>query len=102
MLSPLIVALAVALSQGAGKPEATSLLGRPLVPTPPSAEARKTLEDNLGRAKAVHVRNPDDADATIWLGRRTAYLARYRDAIEIFTNGIEKHPTDPRMYRHRG
>ena len=26
---------------------------------------------------------PDSADAAIWLGRRTAYLGRYREAIEI-------------------
>jgi hypothetical protein len=31
-----------------------------------------------------------------------AYLGRYRDAIDIFTEGVRKHPDDPRMYRHRG
>jgi len=41
-------------------------------------------------------------DATIWLGRRLAYLGRYRDAIETYSEGIEKHPDDARMYRHRG
>jgi tetratricopeptide (TPR) repeat protein len=38
----------------------------------------------------------------IWLGRRTAYLGRYREAIVIFSSGIEKFPTEPRLYRHRG
>ena len=84
------------------KPEATSLLGKPLVPTPISAEARQALEDNLKQAEIVYGRNPDDPDATIWLGRRMAYLGRYRDAIETFSEGIEKHPDDARMYRHRG
>jgi tetratricopeptide (TPR) repeat protein len=103
MFTALIVAFALMLVQDAPrKPEATSLLGRPLIPTPPSADARKALEENLARAEAVHGRNPDDADATIWLGRRTAYLGRYREAIEIFSDGIEKHPDDARMYRHRG
>jgi tetratricopeptide (TPR) repeat protein len=92
--------LAGALAQG--KPEATSLLGKPLVPAPIAAEARKTLEENLKQAEIVHGRNPDDPDATIWLGRRVAYLGRYRDAIEIYSEGIEKHPDDARMYRHRG
>ena len=84
------------------KPEATSLLGRPLVPSPIPAEARKTLEENLKQAEIVYGRNPDDPDATIWLGRRIAYLGRYRDAIETFSEGIEKHPDDARLYRHRG
>ena len=92
--------LAGALAQG--KPEATSLLGKPLVPAPIAAEARKTLEENLKQAEIVYGRNPDDPDATIWLGRRVAYLGRYRDAIEIYSEGIEKHPDDARMYRHRG
>jgi tetratricopeptide (TPR) repeat protein len=84
------------------KPEATSLLGKPLVPAPITPEARKTLEENLKQAEIVYGRNPDDPDATIWLGRRIAYLGRYRDAIETFSEGIEKHPDDARLYRHRG
>jgi tetratricopeptide (TPR) repeat protein len=103
MTSTLIaLALAASAVQAPAKPEATSLLGKPLVPAPIAAEARKTLEENLKQAEIVHGRNPDDPDATIWLGRRTAYLGRYRDAIEIFSEGIEKHPDDARMYRHRG
>jgi tetratricopeptide (TPR) repeat protein len=85
-----------------GKPEATSLLGKPLHSAPPSAEALKALEANLAAARTAYDRAPDDADATIWLGRRTAYLGRYREAIEIFSRGVEKHPADARMYRHRG
>jgi len=46
--------------------------------------------------------NPMNPDLTIWLGRRMAYLGDYQDAISIFTEGIEKHPDDARMYRHRG
>lgn len=88
-------------SQAPG-PEATSLLGKPLTPTPPSAEARAALEKNLAAARAEYEKNPSDAEALIWLGRRLAYLGRYREAIETFTEGIEKHPNDARMYRHRG
>jgi tetratricopeptide (TPR) repeat protein len=83
-------------------PEATSLLGRPLFPAPIAADARRTLEENLKEAEIVYRRNPGNADATIWLGRRVAYLGRYREAIEHFTGGVAKHPGDPRMYRHRG
>jgi tetratricopeptide (TPR) repeat protein len=38
----------------------------------------------------------------IWLGRRTAYLGNYQEAIKIFTDGIVKYPKDARFYRHRG
>lgn len=84
------------------RPEATSLLGKPLIPAPIAPETRKTLEENLKNAEIVYGRNPDDADATIWMGRRVAYLGRYREAIEHFSDGVEKHPDDPRMYPHRG
>ncbi|MGH9787966.1 MAG: tetratricopeptide repeat protein, partial [Candidatus Acidiferrales bacterium] len=91
-----------ALAAQEPKPEATSLLGQPLYATPVSEESRARLEENLERAWAEYKKNPDDADAIIWLGRRTAYLGRYRDTIAIFSEGIEKHPGDARMYRHRG
>jgi GWxTD domain-containing protein len=42
------------------------------------------------------------AEAIIWLGRRTAYLGRYREAVAIYSRRIQAHPDDPRLYRHRG
>jgi tetratricopeptide (TPR) repeat protein len=103
VLVTLAVSIAFALQSPApGRPEAVSLLGKPLLPAPIGADARKTLEENLRNAEIVYGRNPDDPDATIWLGRRLAYLGRYREAIEHFSDGVEKHPDDARMYRHRG
>ena len=64
--------------------------------------ATNPREEQLALARVQYERNPNDADAIIWLGRRTAYLARYQDAIDIFSEGIRKHPDDARMYRHRG
>jgi tetratricopeptide (TPR) repeat protein len=84
------------------KPEATSLLGQPLYPTPIGAESRAQMESNLARVRAEYEKNPDDAHAIVWLGRRTAYLGRYREAIEIYSEGIRKHPSNPEFYRHRG
>ncbi len=70
---------------------------------PPIDEAkRRKLEDDLARATADCAEDPGDADRIIWLGRRTAYLGRFRDAIEIYTRGIESHPDNFRLYRHRG
>ena len=68
----------------------------------PSPEARRNMEAKLAEARAAYEKSPSDADAIIWLGRRTAYLGRFEEAIKIFTEGTQKHPRDARMYRHRG
>lgn len=92
---------ATAVAAGSGAP-VMSLLGEPLPPRPMSAEVRAGLEAKLEEARAAYDRAPLDADSIIWFGRRLAYLERYNDAIGVFTEGIEKHPNDARMYRHRG
>jgi len=46
--------------------------------------------------------NPDSVDAVIWLGRRIAYMGRFREAISVYSEGIKNHPEDARLYRHRG
>lgn len=81
-------------------PEATSLLGKPLYRI--DLPNQKELEANLAAAQKELAAKPNDADAIIWVGRRYGYLWRYRDAIAMFTKGIELHPNDARMYRHRG
>lgn len=53
-------------------------------------------------AKSAFETNPEDVDALIWYGRRTAYLGQYRQAIAIYSSGIEKFPNEARLYRHRG
>jgi tetratricopeptide (TPR) repeat protein len=82
--------------------QAVSLLGQPLEAPALQAERRAELEHQLDEARADYEQDPDDADALIWLGRRLAYLGEYRAAIDTFTEGIERHPDDARMYRHRG
>lgn len=82
--------------------EAVSLLGQPLMRPALPEESRARLESNLAAAEAAFERAPDDPDSIIWLGRRLAYLGRYRDAIETFSRGIARHPEDARLYRHRG
>ena len=68
----------------------------------PAAGQTPTAEQNLAAAKAAYEKAPGDAEAIIWYGRRTAYLGRFQDAIDIYTHGIQTHPNDARMYRHRG
>jgi tetratricopeptide (TPR) repeat protein len=85
----------------AQEPEATSLLGKPLYPPELSAETKAEYEKNLEIAKKDYEQS-HNADAIIWLGRRTAYLGAFNEAIEIFTEGITKYPGDTRFLRHRG
>lgn len=61
-----------------------------------------SAEDKYEVAKKAYLEDPNDAEALIWYGRRTAYLGKYDDAITIFSTGIQLHPQDARMYRHRG
>ncbi len=104
MLATLLMILSMASGsvQEARQPEATSLLGSPLFAPVQSPETRATLERNLAAAQAEFDKNPESAEAAIWLGRRTAYLGRYRDAIAVFTAALAKHPDEPRLLRHRG
>ncbi len=82
--------------------EAISLLGDTLRPVPPPGEALERMEARLDAAREAWEASPEDVDAIIWLGRRTAYLQRYREAIDIYSRGIALHPGDARLYRHRG
>ncbi len=79
--------------------EAITLMGDTLYT--PSVDSGNAL-DNFNQAKNAYENSPEDADALIWYGRRTAYLGLFQDAITIYTTGIEKFPEDARMYRHRG
>lgn len=81
--------------------EAQSFLGAPLIRQMDFPNGAQ-LESNLAAAQAEYDANPDSADALIWLGRRQAYLWQYQDAINTFSQGVERFPDDPRFYRHRG
>lgn len=82
--------------------EAWSLFGEALRPEPLPDDLRRERQARLAEARAAFESDPDDAEAIIWLGRRTAYLGRHREAVEIFTRGIALHPGDARFLRHRG
>lgn len=81
--------------------EAISFLGAPLRAPTLSPELLEQRTRELAEAEAALAAAPGDANALIWVGRRQAYLGRYRDAIETFSEGIRLHPDDARMYRHR-
>ena len=78
--------------------QAVSKLGKNLYSAEPSESALEKFEE----AKAKFEQEPDNPDALVWYGRRTAYLGKYREAIKIYSEGINKFPEDARLYRHRG
>ena len=67
-----------------------------------TGQTRLSAEEQYARAKSEFSDDPQNPDALIWYGRRTAYLGQYEEAIKIYTTGIVQHPDDARMYRHRG
>jgi len=82
--------------------QAISFTGDTLMKPEIHPDQVRELEKDLSDATSLYRRDPDNPGAIIWLGRRSAYLAEYRDAVRIFTEGIYKHPENPEMYRHRG
>ena len=82
--------------------EAISFLGDTLMPPEQSEEVRAVYMERYREAEATFSESPEDVDALIWLGRRTAYLGRYREAIDIYSHAITLHPDEARLYRHRG
>ncbi len=93
---------APSLNQGDALAAVDSIFTTPLgkvyeIPVPSEAALA-----NYAAAKQAFETNPQDADALIWFGRRTAYLGRYREAIAIYSDGIKNFPKDARIFRHRG
>ena len=78
----------------------TRFIDRPAPPVSP--EAAKKMEAQLADARAAYKANPNDPDRIIWLGRRLAYPGQFKEAIDVFSEGIKKFPNDARFYRHRG
>jgi tetratricopeptide (TPR) repeat protein len=83
-------------------PEAVSLLGKSLYPPPMDRDTLIRRGRELAEAHANFRENPIAEQNIIWLGRRLAYLGRYRQAITVFSDGIVLHPESYRLLRHRG
>ena len=76
--------------------------GEPLPAPPIAADKRAGLEAQLDAARARLAAAPGDAEALIGYGRRLGYVGRFREAADVFTQGIERHPDDARLWRFRG
>lgn len=90
------------VAEASNRVEATSLLG--------DALRRPRLDDDflheqaalLADARAQRDARPDDVEAWVWVGRRQAYLGRYREAIATYTHALDRFGPEPQVLRHRG
>lgn len=83
------------------EPQLISLLDSTYFEPVRDSASNQRLHQNLAEAKANLDHEPTEINY-IWYGRRTAYLMRYKEAIKIFTEGLERYPESYRLYRHRG
>lgn len=79
-------------------PDAIALDGTELFAPPPDSALMARYEAR----KRDYEAHPGSAMSLIWYGRFSAYIGEYQQAIDLFTEGMERWPDDPRFYRHRG
>jgi tetratricopeptide (TPR) repeat protein len=82
--------------------QAISFLGDTLLPVVLTDAQHEVYLARYTEAEDVLANDPEDADALVWMGRRTAYLGQFREAIDIYSHAMTLHPEDARLYRHRG
>lgn len=79
-----------------------SLIGTDLRAPQRPVEQQAELLLDLEVAKHTMALAPQRKDSYLWLGRRYAYLDRYKEAVEVFSNGLERFPDSYRLLRFRG
>jgi tetratricopeptide (TPR) repeat protein len=79
-----------------------SFLNKPLIKRQVNPKLDSLRIENYLEALRNYEVNKESVNYIVWLGRRTAYLGDYKRAIEIYSEGINKFPDKPRLYRHRG
>jgi len=84
------------------KPEVVSLLGKPLYAAPAEGEELAKLQAGLADALREVEADPGNVETIIAYGRALAGLWRYHEAIDVYSRGIEAHPGEAMLYRHRG
>ena len=62
---------------------------------------QKIFDENLASSYSKYQNDSTNAEHIVWYGRRTAYLGNYKEAIDIYTRGMQLFPKDPRFLRHR-
>jgi len=101
----LILPISLVLMVNAAIAEETvteTLIGTPITEPAWRPATRARLEQDLEIALAVMELAPEREDSYIWLGRRFGYLARHGEAIDVFTEGLERFPDSYKLLRFRG
>ncbi len=96
------VSLADSVKAAERRVEAISLLGDTLYRMELPGERQAQYDSALKIAQQNYDQAPQNLENIIWLGRRLAYLGRYREAIDVYTKGLRVFPESPELYRHRG
>ncbi len=89
-------------SSSAESYEAISLLGDTLYALELPAAQQAQYDSALNIALNNYKNAPQKLENITWLGRRLAYMGRYKEAIESYSKGIQLFPNSPELYRHRG
>ncbi len=56
----------------------------------------------MEEARSAYEKDPKNIEKIIWYGRRLAYLGRYKEAIHIYSVGLDLDPHNYKLLRHRG
>src|SRR5688572_15027699 len=72
------------------QPVAMSLTGQPFYEPQRSPEQQTRLDSLVGIARTNFENDPSEENY-IWYGRREGYLMHLREAVAIFTEGLEKY-----------
>lgn len=89
-------------SQSTATPEAISPLG-PVYHADRFSGAQLTEQETvLAELRSAHEADPADLAKLLAYGRQLAFMWRYRDSIEIYSNGLTDHPLAWELYRFRG
>lgn len=79
-----------------------SLLGGTHPPLRLDPVVKHQREAELAAARSRLAAHDGDRDSWIWVGRRLAYLGRFREALDVYSAALLRFPDDPRLLRHRG
>jgi tetratricopeptide (TPR) repeat protein len=79
------------------------LFGRPMYTVgsnPVNATDTDTLLRAVADAKAAYEADPS-IDNTTWYGRMLGYRGLHREAVEVYSAGLKRHPRSAKLLRHR-
>ncbi|HWA35856.1 MAG TPA: tetratricopeptide repeat protein [Cyclobacteriaceae bacterium] len=87
------------VTDNAPSPQATSFAGKPLFSTPPTAAALAKSDSVINAIKAKGDLTEDDY---VEIGKQLVATARYKEAVDNYTEGLAKSPNSYKLLRNRG